>query len=165
MLLESRLRAAWNPPARARLVPHANYHVTLRFIGDVSSAEAPALLAAVAELDGHALECATGPLIGFPRPARARVVALGLRPSATLLAWAEVLAGLNSDSDLDTETDTRTFLPHVTLARIRGTIRVPELDGLAGLELNLDPPALFESVPVNGGVRYQPVEPAPFRSD
>ncbi len=70
--LETRLMAAWKPPWRARLVPRANYHVTLRFIGDVCLSEAPALLDAVAGLDGHLLACATGRVTGFPRPARAR---------------------------------------------------------------------------------------------
>ena len=166
--LEAQLRAAWTPPARARLVPRANYHVTLKFIGDVRLSDAPALLAAVAGLDGHALQCTTGPVTGFPGPARARVIAVGLKPASPLVEWADALSGLNTASETGSEPDSgperRAFVPHVTVARIRGAMRVPELDGLAGLELTLEAPSLFESVPVSGGVRYQRIDPEPFGS-
>ena len=176
--LQAQLRTAWRPPARARLVPHANYHVTLKFIGDVRPTDAPALLAAVAALDGHALRCTTGPVTGFPRPARARVIAVGLEPASPLVAWADALSGLNPAPELGTgsgpgpetvpepgpEMEHRPFVPHVTVARIRGAMRVPKLDDLAGLELTLEAPSLFESVPVNGGVRYQRVDPEPSGS-
>lgn len=164
--------ATWTPPARARLVPHTNYHVTLKFIGDIRPADAPALLAAVAGLDGHALQCTTGPVTGFPRPARARVIAVGLKRAPLLVAWADALSGLDAVTGLRPEPEPLPepgperggFVPHVTLARIRGTMRAPKLDGLTGLELNLEAPSLFESVPVNGGVKYQRVDPEPSGS-
>jgi 2'-5' RNA ligase len=150
--LEAGLKSAWKPPARARLVPRANYHVTLRFIGDVRRSAVPALMAVVAGLDGRALACTTGSVTGFPRPARARVIAVGVEPASPLVEWARALSGLNP------ELERRPFVPHVSLARIRGTMTVPELDGLVGLELALEAPALYESVPVDGGVRYQQVD-------
>ena len=156
--LGTRLEAAWTPPARARLVPRANYHVTLRFFGEVCSAEVSGLLAAVAELGGHDLSCTTGPVTGLPRPARARVIAVGVEPSSPLTDWADALSGI------DPEPEGRAFLPHVTLARIRGTMRVPQIGGLAGVELALHAPSLYETVPVDGGVRYRRVEPERFGS-
>jgi len=155
--LQRVLRSSWTAPAGVRLVPAYNYHVTLRFLGSVASADLNRVAAAVTALDGTPTSAVVVAVSGFPRPERAAVVFAELAAGPELPRWHEQLAilpGVDAPGR---------FVPHVTLARSRRNLVVPRLQALEGMSLQLAAPALYESVPAARGVRYRQVPDASGR--
>lgn len=107
----------------ARWVEPDNYHITLRFIGDVDGAEAERFSEALGQIEANAFSLTLDGLGSFGR-GRPRAVWAGVAPSAPLEALhraheqAALSAGL--------EREGRNFHPHVTLARMR-TGKAPEV--------------------------------------
>jgi len=105
------------------LVPEANFHVTLKFLGDVPREDLPSVHAATedaAELleDGEITVEGIG---AFPDLARARVVWAGVSDPAGILF--PVHARLNeSFARLGAKREKKRYHPHVTLARVRGRL-------------------------------------------
>ena len=101
----------------ARWSPEENYHLTLRFIGEVDRGFAEDLAEALSHVDGEEFEFAVGSLGSFGG-ARPRAVWAGVARSEALAALrrrvesALVRAGLPPEE--------RKFTPHVTLARTAG---------------------------------------------
>lgn len=101
----------------ARWVEPENYHITLRFIGDVDGATAERFSEALAQIRTESFSLALDGVGSFGK-GRPRAVWAGVSPSAPLVALAQaneqaaLAAGLGPES--------RNFHPHVTLARIRG---------------------------------------------
>ncbi|QQG48796.1 MAG: RNA 2',3'-cyclic phosphodiesterase [archaeon] len=112
--------------ADLKTVERGNIHFTLKFLGEVSEAQAKKAAARLKklELKGAALEVKG--VGAFPRPADARIVWVGVgepgRTSVTAFAAAVVgaLAGIG-------ETDSRPYTPHATVARIRSSRGVSRL--------------------------------------
>ncbi|HMO31132.1 RNA 2',3'-cyclic phosphodiesterase [Enterovirga sp.] len=108
----------------ARWIDAENYHVTLRFIGDIDHAMARDVAAGLAEIPPRpAFGVAIDALASFggdrPRAILARIVPT---PELTRLqAEQEKLM-----RRLGLEPETRKFTPHVTLARLRG-VRASDL--------------------------------------
>lgn len=149
-----------------RRVPAGNLHVTLVFLGATPEERLTEIGAALRET-----------VADLPAPAYALA---GLR------RFGSVLAAVLEPRDAGGErlaraqdalarrlgrTETRPWLPHVTLARARGTSRprVPE-SALPPLELDLAEVVLFASEPVLDGVRYRllasvPLKPPDLQSD
>ena len=76
-----------------RVVAQANWHLTLRFLGDTSAARLRALLDRLASTDlGQACSLAFTSLGAFPRPDRARVLWLGTGDGAPQLAALAIVA-------------------------------------------------------------------------
>jgi 2'-5' RNA ligase len=174
---------AWEPPAGAkqalaalmrelrarpdgdavRWVRPEGYHVTLRFLGNVPTADVPALAEAVAgALAGSRRFSVTlGATHAFPSARQPRVVVIALEPEADLAALAArveagvVAAGLPAEK--------RRFRAHLTLGRVRGR-RVPVLDApvpdAGALEVN--EVVLFQSDLGEGGSRYTPLAQVPL---
>lgn len=148
---------------RRRDVPVENYHVTLKFLGEIERAAAADAVAAVAELSGTALETAVTGFNGFPRAGAARVVVAELGTQDELARWWAAL-----DARLGTED--RRFRPHVTLGRLHGPpVRLdpqPHLQPpLTPLAIALGPPRLYRSDTGPGGVRYRPVSRSDLDGD
>jgi 2'-5' RNA ligase len=108
----------------ARWIDVENYHVTLRFIGDVESRLADELVAALdrVERPGFELSLSGVGAFGSKKP---HSLYAGLAPSAPLEA-------LQADIDrvcrrLGLPSDPKKFVPHVTLARLRQ----PRIDDVA----------------------------------
>lgn len=139
-------------PARWRPVPVTNYHVTLKFLGDIAEEELVAVLAAVDRLAGHELSAAVLRFVGFPQQERARLVAAELAAQPRLQAWAAQL-------DAELGSGGRPFRPHVTVARLARPRSLQQAVCREPLALALAPPRLYRSVKVPGGVRYQPLGP------
>lgn len=101
----------------ARWVEPDDYHVTLRFVGDVSGGDARALDRALSELRAEpALLRYTGfGAFGGNRP-RALHAVLERTPSLTALQAKVERAALQAEM----EPERRKFAPHITLARLRG---------------------------------------------
>ena len=174
---------AWEPPAAAKLALAAlarelhareggdavrwvrpeGYHVTLRFLGNVATAELPALARAVeAALAGAVRFPVTlGATRAFPSARRPRVVVIELEPEAELAALAArveagvVAAGLPAEK--------RRFRAHLTLGRVRGR-RLPALDAPIpdASTLDVHEVVLFRSDLDRDGSRYTPLAQLPL---
>lgn len=103
-----------------RVVPSANWHVTLRFLGDMSEQKLPALTKVLHDGVPEPLHWSvriTG-VGAFPQRSRPSVVWVGLKPDdairqlATSLNQALGAIGIKPES--------KSFRAHVTLARLKG---------------------------------------------
>jgi 2'-5' RNA ligase len=117
----ARLRAAVEPaPLKVGWEREEKLHVTLKFFGDVSHARLDALTRAVARTAArsHAFAAQLGGCGVFPTPSRPHVLWLGIADEAGALATLQ----RNLEDECAAEKfarDTRTFHPHVTVARVR----------------------------------------------
>lgn len=112
------LAGARNGLPDARWIDPADYHVTLRFIGDVDGPTARDIVAGLAESSPRAATPITfDRLDSFGRD-RPRAVIARAAPSADLLRLQAEHERLMQDLGLAPEP--RRYAPHVTLARLRG---------------------------------------------
>lgn len=157
---------AWNSETAlpGRPVPPENWHLTLRFLGDLESVQLERFLGALEEEDlGEAFQVRLSGVGAFPKPGRAAVLWLGVTTGADRLSEiaeaceeAAVTAGLPVED--------RPFRPHLTLSRIR-----PPQD-VRGLVDSPPPPAVsFAADAVTvfrshlGGVpRYEEIDRIPL---
>lgn len=129
--LTARLAAAGALPGR--VVPSANWHLTLRFLGDTPAAAEAALCRA---LDGAkwppAFAIRFGAAGAFPSPARARVLVLDVADGgeglAALAAAVDRAVGAPAAGP---------FAPHLTLARLKRA-DAPDVRALLGRIGRLD---------------------------
>jgi 2'-5' RNA ligase len=146
-----------------RWVQPEGYHVTLRFLGNVPTAEVPALAKSVEGALAGSLRFSVtlGATHAFPSARQPRVVVIQLEPAAPLAALAErveagvVAAGLPAEK--------RRFRAHLTLGRVRGR-RLPALAGPvadAGA-LEVGEVVLFQSDLGADGSRYTPLAQLPL---
>jgi 2'-5' RNA ligase len=142
-----------------------NWHVTLRFLGDVDAVQRDRVVAALDEEDlGERFLVTWGELGAFPRARRATVLWLGLeRGSAELEALAVVAEAASARAGFPPED--RPFRAHLTLSRIRPHQDVSALlDGVAPLDvaMEVDRIVLYRSHLGRGGARYEAVEEFPL---
>ena len=139
-------------------MPPANWHVTLRFLGDVNARGEAALVRALDDAAWPAAFAMTfGRLGAFPTAARARVLWLGVDEGAVALARLASLAdgaaesaGLGSDDR---------FAAHLTLSRLRpGTPgdarRFVDAAAAARIATTVTEVVLYESELGGGPARY-----------
>ena len=130
--LISCIRRSLEGLGRASWVPASNVHLTLKFLGEVSSSVVSSLEEALRGVAmRHApFELRSGSLGGFPSLARPRVVYLGLEESASLLG----LRGSVEDAlgALGFQRDGRPFRAHLTLCRVRSPGESPLVGAAAG---------------------------------
>jgi 2'-5' RNA ligase len=109
----------------ATMVPAANLHVTLQFLGNVAPAAEQDLMASIADvLCGPAVRVRVGELVPRPSAGRARLVALELEDvdgALTVLAKRIHRATANA---LGGAVSNRPLWPHITVARFRRPERV-----------------------------------------
>jgi len=112
----------------ARWVEPENYHITLRFSGDVDGAVAERFSEALDRITSPSFELALDGLGSFGR-GRPRALWAGVAPNEALesLSRAHEQAALAAGL----EPETRNFHPHVTLARMRRTKAVAVAGWLA----------------------------------
>jgi 2'-5' RNA ligase len=115
-----------------RWVAVENMHLTLKFLGDVSSANIAMLtqiLRAEAELV-HAFEFYINGLGSFPSLRRPRVIYIGIRAPAELEA---LYRGIESAcTRLGYESEARSFSPHLTIGRVRQDVSVSDQQKIRG---------------------------------
>lgn len=92
-----------------------NFHLTLKFLGDVDENKVDKIKAALTNVDFTKFIAKTSSLGVFPDEKIIRVVWVGLEPKETLVALQQEIE--NNLSDLFLR-DTR-FHPHLTLARVK----------------------------------------------
>ena len=148
-----------------RIVPPANWHFTLRFLGDVDDLGRDRLLK---ELDvaglGDPFVVGWGGLGAFPRPGRATVLWIGADRGAADLGRlaadveeAVVAAGFPQEE--------RPFRSHLTLSRIRphqDVSRLLETAGSFDLAMTVDRVVVYRSHLGRGGARYEEIEEFPL---
>jgi 2'-5' RNA ligase len=116
MIGELRVADASSSKNKARWVPAENLHVTLKFIGNVDAGKLQAIRAALGEVrSGSAVELRFRGLGFFPNEKRARVLWAGIEASPNLARLAGEIEARLEESGIPRET--RTFAPHLTLAR------------------------------------------------
>lgn len=113
------LRRAIGPALKARWVPAENLHLTVRFIGHVDDARAPAVIEALAvPLDLPAFDVELGGCGVFPPSGAPRVLWIGVtRGLPGLAAMHEVFNARLQPFGFDPEP--RAFNAHLTLARVK----------------------------------------------
>lgn len=164
--VQERLKQAWPGRARARWVPPENWHVTLQFLGEVSTDQATRLadgLGRVAE-QTPPLASHWSALEGFGSARRARVVVMAAAdPTGRIRALSANVHGLTKPLGLGAER--REFRPHVTLARLKSPTRIDSvLEGQAvpPRPFRFETITLFRSDLGPAGAKYQPVATAPL---
>jgi RNA 2',3'-cyclic 3'-phosphodiesterase len=99
----------------ARWVDPDNYHVTLRFIGDIDGASAGEIASMLARIDRKPFEVTVQGLSSFGGR-KPRAVVASIVPTRPLIELQAELERLMQRIGLDPEG--RKFTPHVTLARL-----------------------------------------------
>jgi len=95
-----------------RLLPEANHHVTLKFLGDVPRARLGAVRDRVAALAAHPLAAELPALTGFPQPGASRMLVAEVVAPDALHRWRGAL-------EADFGREDRDFRPHVTVVRCK----------------------------------------------
>jgi len=164
-------------PLRASL-PRASWtradawHLTLKFLGEISPSQAERLADDFASIAGEAgpMVLAKGDAVVFPPRGRPRVLGVGFAPSpgvTALESLAEAAEAAVRRSGLAPED--RRFHPHLTLARLREPWSSPAVEAfrrqIAAWEL---PPwearscVLYESRLAPSGASHTPIRTFPF---
>ncbi len=102
----------------ARWIDPDNYHLTLRFAGDIDNRTAREFAHALAQVRAPAFEVRFSGLGSFG-DRRPRAVWAGVEPSEALMSLQRAHERAARAAGLPPET--RNFKPHVTLARMNGT--------------------------------------------
>ncbi len=149
-----RLRDFISPVAKlveGRPIDRRNWHVTISFIGEFPEERIPELQHRVKRIEAQPFRLMFDRLEFWPRQKVAALVA------ATVPAELQHLfLSLNvALEELGIETDTRTYRPHVTVARHARPFETQRLAQRSTVEWSEY--ALMESVPEPGGVSYRVV--------
>ena len=100
----------------ARWIDPENYHVTLRFIGDIDGVAANEIAGLLARINRRRFDVTLQGLSSFGSK-KPRAVVASVAPSRPLIELQAELERLMQRFGLDPES--RKFTPHVTLARLR----------------------------------------------
>ena len=109
----------------ARWSDSENYHLTLRFIGEVDEGTAEDIDTALLKIDVESFDVTLSGIGYFGKPKAARALWVGVAPSEPLLRLrAKIETALQR---IGLPAEERKFTPHVTLAKLKGT-PVPRLE-------------------------------------
>ena len=142
-------------------VPPANWHFTLRFLGDVEEVTLERLLAALDQSDLRGRFAAElGHMGAFPRAPKASVLWVGLTRGAAEMSQLAALAN-EAAEEAGLPSEERPFQPHLTLSRIRPPEDVTDLvDGTSyqGIEWRCQEIVVYESRLGRPHPIYEPLE-------
>jgi 2'-5' RNA ligase len=146
-------------PMPGRPVPLPNWHVTLRFLGQVNEVQYERFLHGLTPVEASG----TFPIVlqgvgAYPSPQSAAVVWVGVREGTERLGELNGVAETAAtDAGLDPED--RPFHPHLTLSRVRPPEDVrPLLDHEVRLRWQCDRIVVYLSRHGRGGATYEPLE-------
>ena len=163
--LAARIRDAVPAGLPGRAVPPRNWHLTLRFLGDVGPVAADRLAGVLDESDlGGAFEVTWGGLGAFPRPKRATVLWVGASAGDEEMA-ALAAAVEEAVQRAGFAAEDRPFRLHLTLSRMRPDCDVRALLAdapPAGVTMPVDRVVLYRSHLGRGGARYEEIEEFPL---
>lgn len=141
----------------ARWIDPQNYHLSLRFIGDVDAALARDLASLLDQVDRKSFELRFDGLAAFGGR-RPRAVVAAVAPAAALIELQAEHERLMQRAGLEPEG--RKYMPHVTLARLRDSSSLQVADYLSARGPLRGPPfqvsqfVLFSSKASVGGGPY-----------
>lgn len=101
----------------ARWTPPEQYHLTLRFFGDVDAEQAAAIENTLADVSAAPPVLRSTGLIALPSRRRPRVLAVAFERTEALGALHEQVEA--AARELGFEPETRDFRPHLTFARLK----------------------------------------------
>ena len=140
--------------------PPRNWHITLRFIGECSDADADRIIHEVAQdlfvTPGRVFASGLG---AFPRTSKASVLYVAIDDRDDIL---DHLAGVCETAvrDVGLEPEERPFVPHLTISRLRPPRDLRHLiesfDSFR-LPLTVDAITMFRSTPTRSGIIYTPL--------
>lgn len=148
-----------------RVVPPENWHLTLRFLGQVEAVQYERLLGSLDQADlGGAFSITLSDLGAFPKASRARVLWVGVkRGNGRLADLAATVEAASVSASFSQEE--RPFHAHLTLSRMQPPHSVagllesrPELT----VSWTVDEVAVYESHLGRGGARYEIEETFPL---
>lgn len=145
-----------------------NFHITLKFIGACDAARVPKIEQALARVRALPLRLALQGVGQFPAVGKPKVFWIGVREEAALTALAEEVDVALSEVGFARET--RPYVAHVTLARVkhvRGVIDGASLGSSSpgeAIACDLSEIALFESTTTPAGPKYQVISRTPLSS-
>lgn len=95
-----------------------NWHLTLKFLGEIESSRIPAVIDALDTVDFPAFSMQAGKAAAFPHAKHPQVIWLGLDQGAQ---ECETLATAVNDAlvGIDIDREKKRFRPHLTLGRIK----------------------------------------------
>lgn len=150
----------------ARWVPPENYHLTLRFVGEVDEGTAHDVDEALDYVTGPAFPLTLSGLGCFGRGHRQHTLWAGVASEDALLHLRDKVESALVRAGLPAEE--RKFSPHVTLASLSGTpeARLAIFMGANGLfqagPFTVDRYCLYESVPGRTGPSYHILQEYPL---
>ena len=155
-----------------RWVRPENFHVTLRFLGDIARSRVPVVAECVADCIAGSpggyepFEMHLGEISAFPSLRRPRVVTLDVAPHAPLEALASTLErGVQQAGLLGLSRDGHPLRSHLTLGRVRRGGRPPSLEAARPTDPAPTPVeeiVLFRSELSHTGARYTRLERIPL---
>lgn len=148
-----------------KVVRPGNWHVTLRFLGEIEQVAYEVLVARLSEVDlGRRFHLRWGGLGAFPRPGRATVLWIGPDQGEDALS---VLAD-DVDAAIDQAgfpPEDRPFNPHLTLSRLRPAEDVTALVEATApfrIPMEVDRVTVYQSRLGGGGAAYRVLEEIPL---
>jgi RNA 2',3'-cyclic 3'-phosphodiesterase len=117
--------------ADLKVVERENLHFTIKFLGEITEAQAKEADSRLRALSLSGGEVEIAGVGAFPSPGRPRVVWVGVAPRDEPLVGGIARAVIGAVTGLG-EADDRTFTAHVTLARVRSAGNLKELSALIG---------------------------------
>jgi RNA 2',3'-cyclic 3'-phosphodiesterase len=132
-----------------------NYHITLLFLGDIEDSQMKSVLSDSAGNLPRAFSAGLSGVHQFPPRGRARVVVTGVERGAP---QCEALYNyLAKNRALRPYVSARRYVPHVTLARIKGGRRSPDLSCIEVpliSDFKIDRYILYQSILRPSGAEY-----------
>ena len=165
--LLAHLRSALPGGVPGRPVVPANWHFTLRFLGDTDAEQHRLLTDALTAADlGPRFEMSLGGLGAFPRPRRAGVLWVGVDDGAAELKRIAALAE-EAARHAGFPAERKPFSPHLTISRLQPPRDLEEIVAATpafGGRMEVDAVVLFRSHLGSGPPRYERIASFPLSS-
>jgi len=149
--------------ANARWIPAENIHLTLVFLGSVAEERLPAIVHELDHIDPPPLRLRVTNFGTFPR---AGVFFAEVEPAPVLLQLQTQLVAAMTRCGFPQ--DDRPYHPHITLARVRGTVRLSSrqvaIPLSAARSFDVNCVNLYQSRTLSEGARYEVLAQRPART-
>lgn len=141
-----------------RLLSEENFHLTLKFLGDLSENALSVLDSRLSRIRHPAFSLVFSEIGAFPSLSNPRVIWVGVRESALLFDLARKIDDATENIPRDT-----LFSPHITVAKCRDDSRVPHEEIFVPPHIfPVSSFALFESIMVDGVRQFVEVKKYDF---
>ena len=147
------------------LIPKENYHLTLQYVGESTFKQLNNIIFSTKEIldQSQNIEVEIDKIHYFQNNDNNLTLVLNIKENETLEQAYKTVH--NEYLKLNLSLSSRKFIPHITIAKIRGVENISllkqEIDTLfkiSPLKLQLSKPILFESVSIGNKVRYDIVK-------